>query len=85
MSRIIDMANVKSEYESSSGWRDNSRVEIPLLDKSASDELIARAVHANFPMGSSWGALRWRAGVYDIAVDREAGVVRFIESWGLAD
>lgn len=76
---------IGSEAESGSGWRDNSRVYLKLLDPSRSDTEIDADLRLMFPNGSSWGALRWRAGIYDVKVDREAGVVDFIDSWGLAD
>lgn len=68
-----------------SGWRDDCEVAVPIVDASASDAELIEAVKVAYPCGSSWGALRWRAGVYEIKVDRDAGVVRFIDSTGLAD
>lgn len=82
---IIDRSNDKSKPAVASGWRNEYNIEVPLIEASVSDAAIIAAVHAEYPIGSSWGALRWRAGVYDIEIDRKAMVVRFRESEGMAD
>lgn len=68
-----------------SGWRDEYKHEVGLRDASLSDEEIVKAVHLAYPSQSSWGALRWRAGVHGIAVHRDRMVVEYVESIGLAD
>lgn len=85
IAKYLDMEKIESKPAGSSGWRDNSIVTVGLKEPGASDEEIAKAVSLAFPTGSSWGALRWRAGIYNITPKREAGVVEFEESIGLAD
>lgn len=83
----VDWSKVSSGSDVSEAYGGHWACSLPLsaFPSDWDDKRIASAIRAKYPAGSSWGALRWPRGASSISVERENGLVAWMDGYGMCD